>query len=238
MKLISVVIPTLNEEHYLEKTLKSIIRQTIPRDYYEIIISDGKSKDNTLKIAKKYADKIISKKNKSIGEARNIGAKEAKGKYIVFLDADTTIPKNLFKRILDVFENDKKIAGAFVIYKYTSESLLIRMLNSIFNLLEIITNIFVPELLVVSGACIIVRATKFRKIGGFKESLKTSEDNDLIMRLRKVGKIVVIKEKVHTSDRRLRKMGLIGLLKYYAKDAIEHRINKRYKGNYLHIEKV
>ncbi len=238
MKEISVVIPTLNEEKYIEKCLKSIVRQTVPRDEYEIIISDGKSKDKTIEIAKKYADKIISKKNKSIAEARNLGAKKAKGKYIIFIDADTTIPRDLFNTVIETFDGDKEIAAAFVLYRYTSKSMLINVLNTIFNFLEALANIILPKMLVVSGACIIVRKTKFKKIKGFNEELKTGEDNDLILRLRKTGKIVLIKKKVYTSDRRLRKMGLFGLLKYYVNDGINHLLNKNYRGEYFHIEKV
>jgi glycosyltransferase involved in cell wall biosynthesis len=54
--IISVIIPTYQEEKYIEPTLIALSNQTLKREKYEIIISDANSKDNTLKIARKYAD--------------------------------------------------------------------------------------------------------------------------------------------------------------------------------------
>jgi len=62
---VSVIVPTLNEEKYLEKTLLSIKAQTI-KTPYEIIVSDGNSKDNTIKIAKKYVNKMVVKPKKKV----------------------------------------------------------------------------------------------------------------------------------------------------------------------------
>jgi glycosyltransferase involved in cell wall biosynthesis len=55
----SVIVPALNEETYIEACLKSISRQTLPRNSYEIIVSDGGSNDRTVEIARKYADRVI-----------------------------------------------------------------------------------------------------------------------------------------------------------------------------------
>ena len=60
--MISVVIPTYNEGKNIEKCLKSLLKQSLPRREYEIIVVDGKSKDNTVKIAKKYADRVVQQK--------------------------------------------------------------------------------------------------------------------------------------------------------------------------------
>ena len=68
---VSVIVPTLNEEKYLESCLKSIKNQDYQGEY-EIIVSDGGSKDKTLKIAKKYADKVITCDKKGIAYGRNI----------------------------------------------------------------------------------------------------------------------------------------------------------------------
>ena len=100
--MLSIIIPTLNEEKSIEKTLQSIKEL---KDYdYEIIISDGKSKDKTVEIAKKYDAKVIVYEGtirQTIGGGRNLGASIASGDFFVFLDADVTIPdiNNFFKKV-------------------------------------------------------------------------------------------------------------------------------------------
>lgn len=86
---ISVVVATYNAEKYLHSALESIINQ----DYAatDIVVIDGKSKDNTVDIIKKYADKIgywISESDKGIYDAWNKGVKNAKGDWIMFLGSD------------------------------------------------------------------------------------------------------------------------------------------------------
>ncbi|MBI4896489.1 MAG: glycosyltransferase, partial [Candidatus Aenigmarchaeota archaeon] len=76
--MISVVIPTYNEEKNIEQCLLNIAHQTIPRHAYEIIVVDGKSKDKTRQIAEKYADKIIIQTSQGVGGARNDGVATAK----------------------------------------------------------------------------------------------------------------------------------------------------------------
>ena len=83
MVKISVIIPTYNEEKNIIRTLYYLSRQTLPRKNYEIIIVDGGSKDRTVEIALKYADKVIKQKSKGVGGARNDGAIIAKGEIIV-----------------------------------------------------------------------------------------------------------------------------------------------------------
>jgi 1,2-diacylglycerol 3-alpha-glucosyltransferase len=96
--LVSIIIPALNEEKYIEKTLKSVRRQTYPK--IEVIVVDNGSTDRTGEIAKKYANKVIVEEKRGIGIARNRGAKEAKGDILLFLDADTEIEKDCVEKIV------------------------------------------------------------------------------------------------------------------------------------------
>lgn len=237
MVKVSVIIPALNEEKFIERTLKSVSKQTIPRDDYEIIVSDGKSKDKTVSIAKKYADKVVSTKNKSISEGRNDGASLAKGDILVFVDADTRVKKTLLESVIREFE-DKKVAGGFVKYYFDTNNFFIIMVNSVFIVLSFLANIFFPKALIVAGVCIIARKKVFDKIKGFNPDLRTSEDYDLMERLRKKGKFILVNESVYTSDRRLRKMGYLGLLKYYLTDFYKHHFTKGFKGDYISQEEL
>ncbi|MBN1923190.1 MAG: glycosyltransferase [Nanoarchaeota archaeon] len=233
----SVIIPCLNEEKLIEWTLRSVIDQSIPRRDYEIIVSDGKSTDNTVNIARKYADKVISKKNNSISEARNLGAAIAKGKYLVFIDSDTIVSRTLLESVIKKFK-DKRVSGAFVNYGYKSNSIVINFLNVLFSILNNLINIFFPKFVLAGGVCMIARKTSFNKIKGFDENMKTSEDNDLAHRLHNVGNFVLINETAYTSDRRLKKMGVIGLLKYYLTDFYKHHFTKNFSGEYIHHSKL
>jgi len=93
----SIIVPMYNVEKYLSKCIESILNQHY-KDM-EIIIIDDKSTDNSLSIAEKYEKykniKIISKeRNSGLSESRNIGIREARGKYIIFLDSDDYIDEN------------------------------------------------------------------------------------------------------------------------------------------------
>lgn len=94
---ISIIIPVYNAERYIEKCLKSIINQTLT-EIEVIIINDG-SHDKSLEICENYANqdpriRIIDKENQGVSIARNKGIEEAKGKYIMFIDADDWIENN------------------------------------------------------------------------------------------------------------------------------------------------
>ena len=106
---VSVIVPTLNEEANIAKTLKLVRAQRSHLDY-EVIVSDGGSEDRTAEIAKKYADRVVVGEKRGIWFGRNQGAKAAKGEVYVFIDADTIIPKNYVDSVYPAF-GDPGIAG-------------------------------------------------------------------------------------------------------------------------------
>lgn len=107
---LSVVIPMYNSEEYIKTCLESLKNQTL-KDF-ETIIVDDESKDNSYKISKEYLDReglkgnIIKSSHKGQSFCRNIGIKEAKGKYILFLDSDDYIEKDLVQVIKDISKED------------------------------------------------------------------------------------------------------------------------------------
>ncbi|WP_303316209.1 glycosyltransferase [Flavivirga abyssicola] len=89
MPFFSVIIPLYNKEAFIEYTIKSVLNQSF--NDFEIILVDDGSTDNSYKIASKFDDiriNLIQQKNKGVSVARNVGIKNAKGKYIALLDAD------------------------------------------------------------------------------------------------------------------------------------------------------
>ncbi|MFX0136878.1 MAG: glycosyltransferase family 2 protein [Candidatus Hodarchaeota archaeon] len=89
---VSIILPILNEEPYIEKCLKSIISQDFPKDKLEVLLVDGKSTDNTRQIIEYYQKrysfiKLITNPNKIVPTAMNMGINRAKGNFIVRMDA-------------------------------------------------------------------------------------------------------------------------------------------------------
>ena len=113
--MVSIVIPTLNEEKYLPILLQSIKKQDF-KDY-EIIISDAFSIDKTIEIAKEYGARVIRDKKKLPARQRNNGVKIAKGEIILFLDADTKLPDDFLLTTYSDFTNKNlTIAGFYLIF--------------------------------------------------------------------------------------------------------------------------
>ena len=108
--MITVVVPTYNEEKNIEKCLMSLTRQNIPRDSYEIIVVDGNSKDRTTEIAAKYADKVIQQVSHGVGGARNDGAMAATGDIIATTDADCLPDEDWLHTIQNDFNDDQIVA--------------------------------------------------------------------------------------------------------------------------------
>ncbi|MCU4140108.1 MAG: Glycosyltransferase [Methanophagales archaeon] len=101
MPKISVVVPTLNEEAYIERCLKSLSAQNFP---HEIIVVDGGSKDKTVQIADEYADKVFVVRERGIAYARVFGAKNASARLIYTTDADCYAPnRSLLQHFYDEF---------------------------------------------------------------------------------------------------------------------------------------
>ena len=107
MPKFSIIIPVYNVEKYIKKCLDSIFEQSF-KDYEVIVVNDG-TKDNSMDIVKEYDVKIINQKNQGLSEARNSGAKKATGEYLIFIDSDDYIDKDLLKEINKSLKNDPDI---------------------------------------------------------------------------------------------------------------------------------
>ncbi|MEJ2296517.1 MAG: glycosyltransferase, partial [Candidatus Lokiarchaeota archaeon] len=175
---ISVIIPTYNEERNIRKTLVAVSNQRISVPY-EIIVVDGQSSDNTVKIAKEFATVLISpKKGKTF--QLNYAAEKALGNLLFFLDADTIVDPHFLQKIYNKFKRDKTLLACSARFKYFDEKAIRFKIGSLKLTLTsyFFQNVFVhmwyffkslfgyPEL---SGCNITVRGEIFFKVGGFKQ---------------------------------------------------------------------
>ncbi|MES3005838.1 MAG: glycosyltransferase [Patescibacteria group bacterium] len=230
--MLSIIIPTLNEEKVLERTLVSL--RKLKSVNFEIIVSDGNSTDKTVSIAKKYADIVVEDlggKRQTIAKGRNAGAIRAKGDYLVFLDADVSIPDvdNFFIETLDEFKQSHNLVGLAVFLKVfpehatLSDKLFFTLLNNIYY---ISNNFF--HIGIASGEFQMIRTEVFKELGGFDETLVAAEDGDMFKRLSKVGETKVLAglHVLHTS-RRAHQIGWTKLIWLWIMNALYARFLKR-----------
>jgi len=206
--MISIIIPTLNEEKYLPKLLESIEKQTYKN--YEIIVADSNSHDCTREIAKKYGCKIVL--GGKPGPARNHGAKSAKGDTLLFIDADVEIPKKTFFRdaISELAKRKLDVAGVYVAFnsKHIADLSYCKLLNFWFYIMQY----FYPHCV---GACIMVKKSVHKDLKGFDEGIVLAEDNDYVNRAGKKFRFRMLNNWVYFSARRLEKEGRIKMgIKY------------------------
>ncbi len=175
---VSVVIPALNEEEFIEDTLKSLKAQTKPPA--EIIIMDNGSTDRTVEIAKRYADRVIIVPDVSIVQLRQKGAEEARNPIIVSTDADTTFPPDWLKTLKGHFSDPSVVAVGGSISPLVpgiTENLYTRGLNASAS-----TGLFL-------GANMAFRRQAFLDAGGYIK-VRRAEDWALATRLRTQGRLV------------------------------------------------
>ena len=112
--LASIIITNYNYGKYLSTCLRSCINQTLSNNDYEIIFVDDCSTDNSIKIAKQHKPyfknlKIIeNKKNHGVAFSSNLGIKNAKGKYIIRVDADDYVNSELLRILIYFLEEYKE----------------------------------------------------------------------------------------------------------------------------------
>ncbi len=209
---ISVVIPALNEEKYIERTLKAIVEQSP----YEIVVVDNGSTDKTAEIASKYA-RVVRENRRGVAIARDTGWRHARGEVIAFTDADTVVADNWIEEIEKTLSN-KAIAVYGPVYLLDGNILEKFLAKYGFTLFLLINHYLIAPHF--SGQNFAVKRRALEKIGGFNTKLKTAEDVDLSRRLHKKfkGRIIFNKNlKVFTSARRL-KAGYFKFLIHHTKN--------------------
>ncbi len=198
--MLSIIIPTLNEETYLPKLLESIRKQSF-KDY-EIIVADNDSKDKTRQIAKKYKCKIVN--GGLPPKARNNGAKAAKGDILFFIDADCNIKNNFLQRAMNEIRKRKLDVATCFVWPL-SDDILNNVQFCIYNLWIYSMQLFYAN---ASGHGIFCKKGIHKKINGFDENIKLSEDMDYAKRASRFGKFRILTSvNVFTSVRRFEEEG-------------------------------
>ena len=214
----SFIIPAFNEEQYLSRTIKSVqacLRTAVSHNG-EIIVVDNNSTDQTGKIARKLGCKVVFEPVNQIARARNAGAREASGKTLFFLDADTLLPVETFRNAIDSLAGGNIAAGGALLKFDSHHQRLVSgiVLPYLWNTFSKVTGFF-------AGCFVFCRQDLFHKVGGFPETHFAGEEIIFCKKLKKVSgghglKVAVLKDNyVISSARKLlwyKDMGMLKLL--------------------------
>jgi rSAM/selenodomain-associated transferase 2 len=225
---IAVVIPTLNEERSLPRTLACLAACPLT----EIIIVDGGSTDGTLSLAQEFCSRtanarlIVSPQ----GRARqmNEGAKASRSEILLFLHADTQLPAQAGRIIESALAKHRAVGGRFNV-RFDSPSAWGRIISSLMNYRSRLTGIATGD------QALFVRRHVFELLGGFSE-IPLMEDIEFSGRLQQVGRTVALQDTVVTSFRRwetqgpLRTVFLMWTLRFlYWAGVSPHRLARVYR---------
>jgi len=196
--MISVIIPTLNEEACIRRCIESV-RSTAAG--CEIIVADGGSTDRTGEIAESHPKVQLVRSEAGRGNQMNSGATHAQGDVLLFLHADTFLEEGWHDDIAAALRNNDISGGAFTFAidaparKYRIVEAWVSMRCRIFSL---------PY----GDQAIFIRRSFFEKLGGYK-NLPLMEDVDLVTRMKKLGRITILQNRALTSGRRWASKGLL-----------------------------
>lgn len=235
-RMISVVIPALNEENYLPLLLKSLKQQEGVD--YEIIVADGYSSDRTRDIARSNGCRIV--RGGSASEGRNAGARVAKGDSIFFFDADVIIPERrfLYDCIKEMNAQNLDIATCYC--RGCDGPIIDRKLHDAYNILVKLAQRVYP---IGHGYCIIVGKSLHKKTGGFDTGIKIAEDIDYVKRASKMGRFGMINGTVLVSTRRLQNDGRLRFIFKFLfwagyRFATRGEIRKKFRWDFLNYNRV
>ncbi|NHV05707.1 MAG: glycosyltransferase [Thaumarchaeota archaeon] len=211
MPLVSIIIPSYNSARTLRSCLNSIENQSYPKSRIEVIVVDKFSMDDTPAIVRAFGAKLISTKA-GRSAARNIGAKVAKGNYMLFLDSDMILSPRVIEECVKKMEGDKSLVGLYIPERVVGSGFWVKVRNF--------------ERSFYSGppieAVMFLRKNVFFKVGGFDEELYAGEDWDLDRRVRQIGKVGVISSPLYHDEGKFSIKEYLRKKRYYARGLVNY----------------
>lgn len=212
--MISVIIPTRNEEKLLPVLLDQFTPELKVKFDIETIISDAGSADSTQNIARTRDTLVVTDTEpakQNISRGRNLGAASAKGDILIFLDADSELKNTevFFNEIIKEFKKPEVVAAAVHVVINPKQRKFIDFFGGLVLEITYLFNRY-KKTGVARGNCQIVKTTAFKKVGGYNENFAAGEDFELYGRLQHLGRIVYLsKVFVYESPRRFRRWGYV-----------------------------
>ena len=197
MSKISIIIPTINEANNLPLLLSDL--SSIQKEG-EIIIVDCGSEDKTVEIANIYGAKVYKSGERNRGLQLNIGAKNSKGDWLIFLHADTRLTHDWFKKINSFLNGDKNYIYYFK-FKINHEKIIFRVLEILVNL----RSQFLKQPYGDQG--LVIHRTTYFKNNGFRK-IPLMEDVDFLRRLKNKKKLKQLNLPIFISSRKWEKTNI------------------------------
>lgn len=193
--IVSIIIPVRNGGRTIDRCLKSV--SELNNSNYECIVVDDSSTDNTLDKIKQFDVKVIElEMQQGAAQARNIGAEEASGDILLFIDSDVTIYPDCLDRIIKTFKANSDISALFGSYdEFPDCRNICSQYKNLFH--RYIHQVSETDASTFWTACGAVYKEKFNEVGKFNKNVRMMEDIDLGYRLKSHGyKILLVKNLV------------------------------------------
>jgi len=203
---LSIVIPAYNEEKLLPRCLASVeeaiaaVRKNVAKDFgFEVIVTDNNSTDATAEVAHSTGARVVFEPVNQISRARNAGAAQATGDWLLFIDADSVLRAGSLRSMLAAAASERVVGGGCLValdpLPWWGSGML-----TIWNRLSM-------TMQWAAGSFIFCRTDAFREIGGFSHELYAAEEIDLSMKLKRWGRtkrldFVILTEQPHLSSGR------------------------------------
>ena len=198
MKKLSIIVPTLNEAEGIVATLESLA--DLRGRGHEVIVVDGGSADGTAELAHGLADRLVLAPAGRAAQM-NAGARVATGEVLMFLHADSRLPADADRLVLQGLDADGKVWGRFDVRIDGSHPLL-RLVQTLVNLRSRLTRICTGD------QAIFVRREAFAEIEGYPRQ-ELMEDIAISKRLRKMSAPLCLRQPCLTSARRWEREGVL-----------------------------
>ena len=211
--MVSVVITTKNEEKHIETCLKSIKAQSFAAEEIEIIVVDNGSTDATKEISRRFTDNVFNFGPERSAQ-RNFGIRKARGKYVLYLDADMIVSQGVIKECVQKCEKDNCVA-LYIPEKIVGEGFWIKVRNFERSFYDA----------TVIDCVRFLKLDVFLECGGFDEALTGPEDWDFDRRIKKLGKTDIINMPLDHNEGQFRLIPYLVKKGYYSR-TFEGYINK------------
>lgn len=215
---ISVIIPALNEARTITSVLRSLARQDMI-SVAQVIVVDGMSEDETVDVAYGFPFVEVVQAQPGRANQMNHGARVARAPILWFLHADSTIPEpTSINEILDVMADPEVAAGAFR-FKLRGDDLYYRLVTGWVNLRSSLLGRPYGD----QG--LFVRTKVFQELGGYAP-VEMCEDLDFVLRVRKMGRFVLLRHPVETSARTWQRYGKLRTTIYHLREWLAFELSR------------
>lgn len=198
--MLSIIIPAYNEAEKIAQTIQ-FVKRASALETAEIIVIDGGSGDDTVSIAKQMGVQTYVSEKKGRGAQMNKGAYLAKGPVLYFLHADSIPPRFFDRKIVEAIDEGYSSGCFRLAFDYQHWFLKLNCWFTRFNI----------NAVRFGDQSLFVKKNVFIQSGGFREDLMLMEDQEIIYRLKKSGKFIVLQDAVITSARKYLSNGIYRL---------------------------